>query len=50
MGNIARGYKDLVNMNSMLMASVQGDWVRAEEILGELVATNLDDFVVCHSS
>ena len=37
-------------MNAALMASAQGDWVRAEEILRGLVATNPDDFVVSHSS
>ena len=50
MGSIAQGHKDLVNMNAALMASAQGDWVRAEEILRGLVATNPDDFVVSHSS
>jgi len=50
MGSIVQGYKDLVNMNAALMASAQGDWVRAEEILRGLVATNPDDFVVSHSS
>lgn len=50
MASIAQGYKDLVNMNAALMASAQGDWVRAEEILRGLVATNPSDFVVSHSS
>ena len=49
-GGIAQRHKDLVNMNAALMASAQGDWVRAEEILRGLVVTNPDDFVVCRSS
>ena len=49
MGNIALRHKNLVNMNAALMASAQGDWVRAEEILRGLVASNPDDFVVSHS-
>lgn len=36
-------------MNAALMASAQGDWVRAEEILRGLVAINPDDFVVSRS-
>jgi hypothetical protein len=39
-------HKNLVNMNAALMASAQGDWVRAEEILRGLVAINPNDFVV----
>jgi len=47
-GNIAQRHKNLVNMNAALMASAQGDWVRAEEILRGLLAINPDDFVVSH--
>lgn len=36
-------------MNAALMASAQGDWIRAEEILRGLVATNPGDFVVSRS-
>ena len=42
-------HKNLVNMNAALMASAQGDWARAEEILRGLVDVNPDDFVVSHS-
>jgi len=48
-GNIAQRHKNLVNMNAALMASAQGDWVRAEEILRGLAAINANDFVVSHS-
>ena len=48
-GNIAQRHRDLVSMNAALMASAQGDWVRAEEVLRGLVATNPDDFVVSRS-
>ena len=48
-GNIVQRLKDLVNMNAALMASAQGDWTRAEEILRALVTTNPDDFVVSRS-
>ena len=48
-GNIAQGHKNLVNMNAALMASAQGDWVRAEEILRGLLAIDPGDFVVSHS-
>lgn len=46
---IAQRHKNLVNMNAALMASAQGDWVRAEEILRGLVAINPTDFVVSNS-
>lgn len=45
-GNIPQSHKNLVNMNAALMASAQGDWVRAEEILRGLVTVNPSDFVV----
>ena len=48
-GGVTQRHKNLVNMNAALMASAQGDWIRAEEILRGLVAVNPDDFVVCHS-
>jgi len=48
-GNIAQRHKNLVNMNAALMASAQGDWEKAEEILRGLVISNPDDFVVSHS-
>lgn len=42
-------HKNLVNMNAALMASAQGDWARAEEILRGLVTVNPGDFVVSYS-
>ena len=45
-GGVIQRHKNLVNMNAALMASAQGDWVRAEEILRGLVEINPDDFVV----
>ena len=45
---MAQRHKNLVNMNAALMASAQGDWVGAEEILRGLVAVNPTDFVVSH--
>ncbi|KAF9647421.1 hypothetical protein BDM02DRAFT_3098171 [Thelephora ganbajun] len=42
-------HKTLVNMNAALMASAQGDWVRAEEVLRGVVATNPDDFVAVNN-
>lgn len=47
--NVTQRHKNLVNMNAALMASAQGDWVRAEEILRGLVAINPNDFVVSNS-
>jgi len=49
-GGVTQRHKNLVNMNAALMASAQGDWVRAEEILRGLVAANPSDFVVSRSS
>jgi len=49
-GGVTQRLKNLVNMNAALMASAQGDWVRAEEILRGLVAVNPGDFVVSFSS
>ena len=46
---VTQRHKNLINMNAALMASAQGDWVRAEEILRGLVAINPDDFVVSRS-
>ena len=48
-GVVMQRHKNLVNMNAALMASAQGDWARAEEILRGLVDVNPDDFVVSHS-
>ena len=48
-GGVTQRLKNLVNMNAALMASAQGDWVRAEEILRGLVAVNPGDFVVSFS-
>ena len=48
-GNVTQRHKNLVNMNAALMASAQGDWVGAEEILRALVAINPNDFVVSGS-
>ena len=48
-GGVIQRHKNLVNMNAALMASAQGDWVRAEEILRGLVAVNPSDFVVSYS-
>lgn len=48
-GNITQRHKNLVNMNAALMASAQGDWVRAEEILRGIVATNPNDYAVSNS-
>ena len=46
-GNVTQRHKNLINMNAALMASAQGDWVRAEEILRGLVSIDQSDFVVC---
>lgn len=48
-GKVTQRHKNLVNMNAALMASAQGDWVRAEEILRGLVTINPNDFVVSNS-
>lgn len=48
-GSITQRHKNLINMNAALMASAQGDWVRAEEILRGVVAINPNDFVVSNS-
>ena len=49
-GGVTQRHKNLVNMNAALMASAQGDWVRAEEILRGLMAVNPGDFVVSRLS
>jgi hypothetical protein len=48
-GNVTQKHKNLINMNAALMASAQGDWVRAEEILRGLVSIDQNDFVVSDS-
>lgn len=45
-GNSTNG-TDIVIMNTALLAAASGDWPRAEEALGEIVAKDPENFTVC---
>lgn len=38
---------DIVVMNTALLAAASGDWTRAEDALGEMVAKDPGNFTVC---
>lgn len=41
--------QEVKDMNAALLASAEGDWPRASELLKHLLATDPENFVVCVS-